>query len=213
MPMFPLGSVLFPTMILPLHVFEERYRRLVDDCLNGDREFGVCLIERGMEVGGGDVRTDVGTVAQIVDAHRFDDGRWALATVGTRRLRILEWLDDAPFPCATVVDWPDERLEPSAEQGDAGRGVDLAALRATSLARLRQVLALQAELGDPAPPATTDVDVDPALASYQMATLSPAGAFDRQRLLAASSVERRLVMLDEVLADAETLLRHRIAGA
>ena len=52
--MFPLGSVLFPTMVLPLHIFEERYRALVTDCLAGEQEFGVCLIERGFEVGGGD---------------------------------------------------------------------------------------------------------------------------------------------------------------
>ena len=78
--MFPLGSVLFPSAYLPLHVFEERYRQLVRDCLAGNGEFGVVLIERGSEVGGGDVRTEVGTVARIVEVTEFDDGRFALCS-------------------------------------------------------------------------------------------------------------------------------------
>ena len=67
--MFPLGGVLLPGAVLPLHVFEPRYRQLVVDCLaddDGDPEFGVTLIERGSEVGGGDQRTDVGVVARMV---------------------------------------------------------------------------------------------------------------------------------------------------
>ena len=73
--MFPLGTVLFPGAVLPLHVFEPRYRALVRDCLAGDREFGVVLIERGSEVGGGDVRVEVGTVARIVQVAEPPDGR------------------------------------------------------------------------------------------------------------------------------------------
>jgi len=76
MAMFPLGMVLLPTMVVPIHVFEPRYRKMAGDCLAGDREFGVVLIERGSEVGGGDVRTDVGTVARIIEAQEFPDGRW-----------------------------------------------------------------------------------------------------------------------------------------
>ena len=60
LPMFPLGTVLLPGAPLPLQVFEPRYRGLTHDCLAGVPEFGVVLIERGSEVGGGDVRTNVG---------------------------------------------------------------------------------------------------------------------------------------------------------
>ena len=88
LPMFPLGTVLLPSVYLPLHVFEPRYRELVQVCLDGNQEFGVVLIERGSEVGGGDQRVDVGTVAQIVEATRMPDGRWALGAVGTRRIRV-----------------------------------------------------------------------------------------------------------------------------
>ena len=80
--MFPLGTVLFPHAVLPLHVFEPRYRVMMRRCIDGDGEFGVVLIERGSEVGGGDARFDVGTIARIVQAAELDDGRFAIATVG-----------------------------------------------------------------------------------------------------------------------------------
>ena len=80
LPMFPLGTVLFPHGVLPIHVFEPRYRAMVDDCLAGDARFGVVLIERGSEVGGGDTRFHVGTVAQIVQAGKMPDGLLELPT-------------------------------------------------------------------------------------------------------------------------------------
>src|SRR2546422_11123745 len=96
--MFPLGSVLFPHVELPLHVFEPRYRALVEACLAGDGEFGVVLIERGSEVGGGGTRFSIGTVARIVAAGRLPHGRYLLPPEGTRRPRLREWLPDDPFP-------------------------------------------------------------------------------------------------------------------
>ncbi len=194
--MFPLGAVLFPTMVLPLHIFEARYRQLVSDCLADDMEFGVCLIERGSEVGGGEVRTDIGTVAQIVDAQQFDDGRWALATVGTRRIRVTDWLPDYPYPRAVVEDWV-----------DTASAADLTNVRETVAGQLYTVFALQRDLGIAAPPSDTPIDADPALASYQIATLSPLGAFDRQKVLVADDPGERLEVLGLLLADVETDLR------
>src|SRR6476659_11505422 len=104
MPMFPLGTVLFPHALLPLHVFEPRYRLMTQRVLNGDGEFGVVLIERGSEVGGGDTRFGVGTVARVVRAHELPDGGYVLATVGTRRFRVARWLADDPYPRAEVTD-------------------------------------------------------------------------------------------------------------
>src|ERR1700704_3085588 len=133
LPMFPLGSVLFPSLVLPLNVFEPRYRALVHDCLAGDPEFGVVLIERGSEVGGGDVRSRVGTVARIVQVGELPDGRFTLLTVGTRRVVVARWLPDDPFPLAEVRDWPDD----GATDGPAIDAV---------VSRLRRVLALKTEL-------------------------------------------------------------------
>ncbi|HEX7132648.1 MAG TPA: LON peptidase substrate-binding domain-containing protein [Iamia sp.] len=202
MPMFPLGSVLVPSMVLPLHVFEERYRRMVRDCLDGTPEFGVVLITRGSEVGGGDVRTDVGTVARMVEAAELPDGRFALHCVGTRRIRVERWLDDDPYPRAEVDDWPDDV---------DGTPDDLAEGRDRALVELRRALGLQAELGDPAPPATVEVDLDPEPASHQIAALAPIGPLDRQRLLAVPGTAGRLAAAHTLLVDAVELLEARLA--
>ena len=100
LPQFPIGSVLFPTMVLPLHVFEPRYRALMHELMGradpADREFGVPLIDRGSEVGGGEDRSSIGTVARIMEADEFDEGRWGLIAVGVRRFRVVSWLPDDP---------------------------------------------------------------------------------------------------------------------
>lgn len=198
LPMFPLGSVLFPSMILPLHVFEPRYRALVDDCVADNGEFGVVLIERGSEVGGGDVRTDVGTVAQVLEIERFDDGRCALAAVGTRRFRVDRWLDDDPYPRAEVTDWDD----PAPESLDLDE-VD---------ALFRRALALAAELGEAPAPMDVELAEDAGLATFQMAALAPLGPADRQVLLATEGAEARVRLLAEQLADMTELLRARLGG-
>jgi Lon protease-like protein len=198
--MFPLGTVLLPSVVLPLHVFEPRYRQLTEDCLAGDQEFGVVLIERGSEVGGGDTRTTVGTVARIVEAARFDDGRWALGAVGTRRLRVVQWLDDDPYPLAEVEDWDDP---PAAD--------DLPSAVTQLTATLRRVLALRSELGDAAAPATVDIADEAVLATYQLAAVAPLGPADRQRLLEARDASRRASMLYEMLEDELDLLGRRLA--
>jgi Lon protease-like protein len=202
-PMFPLGTVLFPTAVLPLHVFEPRYRQLVADCTAGDGAFGVVLIERGSEVGGGDVRTDVGTVAQIAEARELADGRFLVAAVGTARVRVTEWLDDDPYPRAVVDEWPDADLEGPVP---AFEGLT------DTLGRFRRVLGLRAELGEPAPPATSEVADDPVLASYQMAALAPFGPADQQRLLAVPGATARLALLDTLLDDEAGFLEQRLAG-
>ena len=152
MAMFPLSSVLLPTMLLPLHVFEDRYRVMVDDVLRRDPpEFGVVLIERGSEVGGGDVRTTVGCTARVLDAERSTDGRWALLCVGEHRLRVHEWLTDDPYPRARTERWPDPDPQGPSDERDALR----------VLAALRRVVALGSELGGPSLPEPSELSDDP----------------------------------------------------
>jgi hypothetical protein len=200
--MFPLGSVLVPGLVLPLHVFEPRYRALLRDVLAGDREFGVVLIERGSEVGGGDTRTAVGTVARVLEAEELDDGRWVVATVGTRRVRVERWLDDDPYPRAEVVDWPDT-------DGPDGLDDRFAAV----VTRLRRALALASELDDPAAPSTVDLTDDPVLGSYHTTALAPIGPADRQALLAVPGAAARLDRLTELLDDEISVLEARLALA
>ena len=116
-PMFPLGSVLFPGGLLPLHIFEIRYQQLLNHALESDRRFGVVLISRGSEVGGGETRTDVGTLAVIDDHQRFDDGRAAVVCHGTSRFEVVEWLEDDPYPRARV-----RELEPEPRRSAAAPG-------------------------------------------------------------------------------------------
>jgi Lon protease-like protein len=200
LPVFPLGSVLLPGMILPLHVFEARYRVLVDDVLAADvAEFGVTLIERGSEVGGGDVRSDVGCVARVLEAAATDDGRWALVTVGTEPFEVEEWLPDDPYPCARVRSLEDLDVPP-ADSADR-----VAVLAAT----VRRCAALASELGVSG---SVDVELseDPWLATFQAAVLCPLGALDRQRVLRTRSAVERLALVEELLDEQALLLEGRL---
>jgi uncharacterized protein len=200
--MFPLGTVLLPFAHLPLHIFEPRYRALVKDCLAGDGEFGVVLIERGQEVGGGDVRFGVGTVARIVQTAELPDGRWLLDAVGTERFRVTEWLPEDPYPVAMVEALDEEAPDTGSEE---------VAERRTAVERLlRQVLALQIELGMPAPSAVRTLDENPDVAAFEAALLSPIGPMDAQRVLEAPSTITRLALLETVLQDAKELLERRM---
>ncbi len=205
--MFPLGSVLLPGELLPLQVFEPRYRQLVIDLLADDvaePEFGVTLIERGHEVGGGDQRAGVGTVARVVGVDALDGGRYAVVAVGVRRLRVNAWLPDDPYPLADVDDWP----EGDTELG--GLEVQVAAARA----RVGATRRLAVEVGDLPPPddgseLVPDLGDDPVAATYHLASLAPLGAADRYRVLAAPTPAERLDVLDEALDDVEAVLRFR----
>jgi Lon protease-like protein len=209
--MFPLEStVLFPGIVIPLHVFEPRYRVLVDDCLRARQQLGVVLIERGREVGGGDTRFNLGTRAQIVEAAQFPDGRWALALAGVARIRVTRWLPDEPYPRAEVEDLV------AAPPGPMARA------RRDEIERLlRRALAIKAELGEPAASATVDLAADPVLALAQAATLAPIGPIDAQRVLeagtadeaaGAAGVDAQLDRLADLLADEVTMLARRAAG-
>lgn len=206
--MFPLGTVLLPFAHLPLHIFEPRYRALVKDCLAGDGRFGVVLIERGQEVGGGDVRFGVGTVARIMQTAELPDGRWLVDAVGAERFRVTEWLPEEPYPLALVEELEDDPVDPPA--GEENEAAD----RRTTVERLlRRVLALQVEMGLPAPSAIRSLDEDPATAAYEAARLSPLGPMDCQKILEAPSTVARLRLLEAMLDEARDLLARRIAEA
>ncbi len=201
LPMFPLGTVLFPYAVLPLHVFEPRYRALTEDCLAGDGCFGVVLIERGSEVGGGDTRFATGTVAQIVRAGQLPDGRYVLATVGTRRLRVRSWLADDPYPHAEVELFT---------ESDAP--FDVPEDREAVEQLLRRVLALRAELGDPVPGVAVELSDDPVRASFEAAALAPVGPLDAQALLELGTPVARFARLRELLTDEATMLEFRLGA-
>lgn len=199
LPQFPLGTVLFPSMVLPLHVFEPRYRAMVHHVLESeDRTFGVVMIERGRDVGGEDQRSGFGTMARVVEAEEFPDGRWALITVGTQRFRVENWLQDDPFPKAEVELWPDD-------DGDDVDDDEFVRL----VSKFHRCMALASEAGVDVG-GIPDAFDGPELATMQMAALLPVGPFDKQRLLAAGGSRERMDRLGRAIDETLELINVKL---
>ncbi len=204
LPMFPLSAVLFPHASMSLHVFEPRYRDLMRDCLAADGRFGVVLIERGSEVGGGDQRAGLGTRGVITRAAELADGRWALVVRGETVVQIDEWLPDSPYPLAMVSD-------PPTPFGVADAG---ALLHATA-GRVRRARALLAEQGGAAPLRPEDAfdgEGDAERACWQLCAAAPLSAYDAQRLLAAGGTRERLGLLGTLMDELELDLHRMLTG-
>ncbi len=204
LPMFPLSAVLFPHATMPLHIFEPRYRDLMRDCLAGDARFGIVLIERGSEVGGGDVRSRLGTRGVITRAAELADGRWVLEVQGEALITVEDWLPDDPYPVALVH-----------EAGTASGPGDAAPLVGPAGQWVRRARALLAEQGG-APPLSPDLALDGGgdadVASWQLCAAAPLNPYDAQRLLAADGAPERLRLLSELMEDLDLDL-HRMLGA
>ena len=194
LPMFPLGSVLFPHMPVALRVFEERYLVMLARVLQTEpSEFGVVLIERGSEVGGGEQRFEVGTVARIAQLEA-SEGVVGLVGLGTRRIAVERWLDDEPHPLADVRELPelswDESLRPLLDQAEI-------VVRRT-ISRASEFVELQW-------PADVELDDDPVRASWQLAGVAPLGEIDQITLLRSTSVAQLLArVIDLTDAAGET---------
>ncbi|NJM06491.1 peptidase S16 [Candidatus Gracilibacteria bacterium] len=108
LPLFPLGTVLFPGAPLNLHIFEERYRLMIARCLEEKQPFGVVLLRSGEEVEEGRLATEppipceIGTLAYIDNSVHLEDGRYLLTAVGRERFRVRTVIDRAPYLVATV---------------------------------------------------------------------------------------------------------------
>jgi Lon protease-like protein len=214
--MFPLSTVLFPGAILPLHVFEPRYRRLMADCVAGDHRFGVVLITRGSEVGGGDQRADTGTVARITGMTELEDGRMMVVAQGTHRLRVEEWLPDDPYPHAIV-----NELAGDDQAADAGDAADAAAAAAAAdgaptpraEAAVRRLYSLLSELEDvPALPHDLDLGGQDEASGWQLCALAPLNLMDRQRLLVCADTGSRMALLSQLCTEMSDDVLSLLAG-
>lgn len=191
-PMFPLGSVLFPAMPLALRVFEERYLKMMGAILDAEEPvFGVVLIERGSEVGGGDQRFEVGTTARVLQIEA-PDGPLQVVAKGDRRFRVIDWLDEDPYPRAEVEfleDFPTDEVEPSA-------------LESTEKV-VRDTLAYLLEL-DLSIPWPTDIELadDPVSRAWQLAGIAPLGTLDHQDLLESEDVSSLLREVEHTVTGA-----------
>ena len=185
--MFPLSTVLFPHAGLPLHVFEARYRALMADCLERGADFGVVLIARGSEVGGGDQRFEVGTVARISQVARLEDGRMMILARGTGRVRVCRWLTEVPYPLAEV------------EEVATVRGVDDSRVVTRAAEAVRRLRWLLSELGaTPAPPYDVELAGSDEETGWRLCELAPLNLIDRQRLLSSGGLTGRMELLVEL---------------
>ncbi|MDX1887764.1 LON peptidase substrate-binding domain-containing protein [Mycolicibacterium sp. 120270] len=206
-PMFPLERAMLPGEELPLRIFEPRYSALVADCLaTDDPAFGVVLIAAGREVGGGDVRSDVGAMAHITEVADFGDGRYRLNCVMAERIRVLEWQPDDPYPRAAIEEWPDQPGEPVT--ADDIRDIEdrmVALFERIASARATEVNARDIVAGADAAP-------DAGMWLYALTTRLPMGQADKYSVLAAPTVAERVVALREAVETVSALVEFQLSG-
>ena len=205
-PMFPLQSAQLPGDVLPLRIFEPRYAQLIRDCLAADEPvFGVVLISRGWEVGGGDARSDVGALARIVECTQTGDGQYQLIAMIGERIRITEWLTDDPYPRALVESWPDE---PGPQVGPEQIGVVVDRMLAL-YERVAQARGLRLQPGTLA--VDPDTAADPALHLYALADKVPIGQADRYAILAAPTLAERVDALIDAVETVTAMVEFQLS--
>lgn len=204
--MFPLEVAMLPGEELPLRIFEPRYAALVSDCLAGEPEFGVVLISAGREVGGGEARCDVGAMARIVEHADLGDGRYRLRCILGERIRVTEWLEDAPYPRAVTVPWPDEE-GPSVTGADIDIVEDAVMALFERIAESRDATLPPREelLGAPEP------GQEPGDRLYALAARIPIGQADRYAVLAAPSACARLEALREAVETVAAMVEFQLS--
>jgi uncharacterized protein len=200
LPLFPLGTVLYPGLLLPLNIFEERYRELVRDLLDGPepRRFGVIAIRKGRETGvdGISALYQIGCTATVREVAEQDDGRYHLVTVGTQRFRLASLDNSRPY-LQGEVDLLGEEVGDEAAAGLAVHAVQRGFHGyVEALASRESVEVSVPELPD-----------EPVLLSYLVAASMILDLSVRQDLLAEPDAERRLGAERTLLARETTLLR------
>ncbi len=184
-PLFPLGLVLLPTELVPLHIFEERYKLMVGECLEGESEFGIVwLADDGLK--------EIGCSARIKRVlERFEDGRLNILVEGTAPFRLVRKIEELPYPAGDV-----ELVE---DKEAAGEPAD-----SEALARARARYAdLVEEVSDSRP----EQDALDALDAYGMAATLEVALEAKQALLELRSERERLKQLDELFAEALERIR------
>jgi Lon protease-like protein len=200
LPLFPLQTVLYPGLPIPLHVFEDRYRRMFKRVLDGDRRFGVVAIVKGRDVDAGATYHPVGCVAEVAEVDRHADGRLDVVARGRSRFEIDGVAQAAPYIVAEVRELPEA----------TGEGAEQRTVKAGRLFS-RYVTTLLRMANEPVEP--IDVPEDPVAASYLIAAGLQVDLADKQRLLTIPSASERLAAEAALLRRELVLLEHfRVAG-
>jgi len=201
LPLFPLNTVLFPGQMLPLHIFEDRYRLMIRRCLAEDLPFGVVLIKRGTEVGAEAEPHEVGTIARILKSSHQSDGTIDIITVGQERFCIDRLIHDQPYLRGEV------KTLPMRESAAPDALVNLADRVRDSVSRYIKLIAEAAGL---------QIQVDampdaPQQLGYLAGVAMQIDNREKQEILAKSSLQEVLAREIQLLNRENTLLRWMIA--
>ena len=201
LPLFPLNVVLFPGMVLPLHIFEPRYRLMITRCIEEETLFGVVLVQPESVVGG-EHPFHVGTTARIVAAERLDDGRFNLLTEGCKRFRILEEHREQPYLSALVEEFCDTPTEPEATE---------ALYRKASALFQRYIRVMLAVAGKEQ--LRLELPDDAEGLSYLIGYCLDLSDAEKQHLLELTSTPERLLLEIEILKREEHILRRMLSSS
>ncbi len=199
-PLFPLNTVLFPGMVLSLHIFEERYKKMLSDCQDGSGYFGVALIRDGEEVGSTAEPYRIGTLAAIRQSVPIQGGhRFYLQTQGTARFRVVRLLHERPYLQGEIELLEDHLAVPGTARTES--------LVADSLAKYQQYLDMVRKLGGTI--SDFDSTPDPEFLSWAIAATLVVAPSVRQQLLEIDGTLERLEREIEILGEVvETLRSH-----
>ena len=198
LPLFPLNTVLFPGAALPLQIFEERYKQMLQDCVAADSRFGAVLIKEGVEVGGPAVPHTTGTVAEIVQVSDEQRGRFLISCVGRQRFHIKSISDELPYLSGSV--------ELLAEEADQGVNPELtAAVREAVAAYLALVSGLGGGWVRDVP-----VPTEPVSLSYLAAAALQVDTARKQALLEEPTASSRLRSALSLLNGSAEELKRRV---
>lgn len=190
LPIFPLPNVvLFPNMALPLHIFEERYKRMVHDCLQADRYLGIFLLQKGWEEAAEPLPYEVGGFGQIARAVKLPTGNYEIVVRGLGRVRVISYIQEIPYRRALV--------ELQEDEGDDS--AELRSQAASMVERLKKILALRpgqgAELQTHLKLLASPRDVAYAVAAHY----PELSVYERQSILEVRTVEMQLATITRLL--------------
>jgi Lon protease-like protein len=200
LPLFPLHVVLFPGAILPLHIFEQRYRLMIQFCLDNERPFGVVLIKEGHEVGAPAEPFLVGTSVQIVEVDRLEDGRMNLITLGQYRFEVVDITQYEPYLVGRVS-------VPDIEDIEADENLQSLAAKASQLYQDYESLLAKLIPGWETP---QDIPASACPLSYQIGARLQVHLAETQQLLETLPIDELLTREIEILERENRQLRIRL---
>jgi Lon protease-like protein len=191
-PLFPIGVVMLPDMLLPLHIFEERYKQMITECMQADKPFGIVLFD-------GQSMHAVGCMARITRViKRYDDGRMDILTRGERRFVVQQWIEEQAYMEGQVLFFDDEQEKAPADK--------LSGRIASALKLLEEVLGEEARELFP----DDSGSIDPKQLAFAIAALEGFTPAERQGVLQMTSLSERLDKCVQALS--RILTRNRLTS-